>query len=487
MSERSSLLSLLDGIGGVCVGVVGDVILDRYVSGVVERISPEAPVPVLRVERQTAMLGGAGNVVRNLRALGAAARLAAVVGDDEARREIHARLANEGAAVTFSLAVESGRRTSVKTRFVAGNQQLLRADDESTTPLLPESRRHIAEATGGWSEACPVLVLSDYAKGVLAGVFAAELIARAHASGARVVVDPKGDFERYRGADVITPNRRELGAASGSLVRAGEEAECAHALARRFDLGAVLLTLGKEGMVLVDRSGLTQALPAEPREVFDVSGAGDTVVATVSAALAAGASLPQAAELANVAAGIVVGKVGTAVAHAHEVSKELRHRDLASAESKIMEPQSLLDRVEVWRREGLRIGFTNGCFDLIHPGHVSLLRQARVACDRLVVGLNTDASVARLKGLGRPIQSEMARVAVLASIAGVDAVILFDEDTPLALIELLRPDVLVKGADYQLDQVVGAELVQGYGGRVLLAELEPGYSTTGTIKALGRT
>jgi D-beta-D-heptose 7-phosphate kinase/D-beta-D-heptose 1-phosphate adenosyltransferase len=243
----------------------------------------------------------------------------------------------------------------------------------------------------------------------------------------------------------------------------------------------VLLTLGKEGMVLVDRSGLTQALPAEAREVFDVSGAGDTVVATVAAALAAGASLRQAAELANVAAGIVVGKVGTAVAHAHEVSKELRHRDLASAESKIIEPQSLLDRAEVWRRDGLRIGFTNGCFDLIHPGHVSLLRQARTACDRLVVGLNTDASVARLKGPDRPVQPEMARAAVLASIAGVDAVVLFDEDTPLALIDLLRPDVLIKGADYRLDQVVGAELVQGYGGRVLLAELEPGYSTTGTI------
>jgi D-beta-D-heptose 7-phosphate kinase/D-beta-D-heptose 1-phosphate adenosyltransferase len=363
MTERTGLLSLLEDMGRVCVGVVGDVMLDRYVSGVVERISPEAPVPVLRVQRQTAMLGGAGNVARNLRAIGAGAKLAAVVGDDDAGREIHTRLADEGAAIAFSLAVETGRRTSVKTRFLAGNQQLMRADDESIAPLLPESRRHIAEAADGWGEVCRVLVLSDYAKGVFAGNFAAELIAGAHARGGRLVVDPKGNFERYRGADVITPNRRELGAAAGSLVRAGEEAECARALARRFDLGAVLLTLGKEGMMLVDRSDLTQALPAEPREVFDVSGAGDTVVAIVSAALAAGASLPQAAELANVAAGIVVGKVGTAVAHAQEVSKELRHRDLASAESKIMEPQSLLDRAEVWRREGLRIGFTNGCFE----------------------------------------------------------------------------------------------------------------------------
>ena len=283
------------------------------------------------------------------------------------------------------------------------------ADDESTTPLLPESRRHIAEATGGWSEACPVLVLSDYAKGVFAGAFAAELIARAHACGARVVVDPKGDFERYRGADVITPNRRELGEACGSLVRSGEEAECARALARRFDLRAVLLTLGKEGMVLVDRSGLTQALPAEPREVFDVSGRAILSWRPFRRLWRPAPRCVKAAELANVAAGIVVGKVGTAVAHAQEVNKELRHRDLASAESKIMEPQSLLDRVEVWRREGLRIGFTNGCFDLIHPGHVSLLRQARSRLRPTGGGIEHGRLGGAPEGLGRPIQSETAR------------------------------------------------------------------------------
>ena len=483
MSQRSGLLPLLDRIRGVCVGVVGDVMLDRYVGGVVERISPEAPVPVLRIERQTAMLGGAGNVVRNLRAIGATASLAAVVGGDDAGREIHARLADEGAAVAFSLAIENDRRTSVKTRFLAGNQQLLRTDDESTTPLGAAAQREIVRSVHGWGKACGVLIISDYAKGVFDGDLAAELIALAHSQGTRVVVDPKGDFARYRGAAVITPNLRELSVAAGSVVHAGEEAECARALSRRYDLRAVLVTLGKQGMMLVDE-GAARTLPAAAREVFDVSGAGDTVVATLSAALASGASLRQAAELANIAAGIVVGKVGTAVAHAHELAKELRHRDLARAEAKIIEPQSLLDRTEVWRRQGMSIGFTNGCFDLIHPGHLSLIQQARAACDRLVVGLNTDGSVARLKGQGRPVQSEMARAAVLASIAGVDAVVLFDEETPLALIELLRPDVLVKGADYRLDQVVGAELVQGYGGRVLLAELEPGYSTTGTIARL---
>lgn len=484
MSQRSGLLPLLDRIRRVCVGVVGDVMLDRYVAGTVERISPEAPVPVLRIERQTAMLGGAGNVVRNLRAIGATASLAAVVGGDDAGREIHARLADEGAAVAFSLAIENDRRTSVKTRFLAGNQQLLRTDDESTRPLGAAAGQEIVSSVHGWGKACGVLILSDYAKGVFDGDLAAELIALAHSQGTRVVVDPKGDFARYRGAEVITPNRRELSVAAGSVVHAGKEAECARALAGRYDLGAVLITLGKEGMVLVDDEQAAHTLPAAAREVFDVSGAGDTVVATLSAALASGASLRHAAELANIAAGIVVGKVGTAVAHAHELAKELRHRDLARAEAKIIEPQSLLDRAEVWRRHGMRIGFTNGCFDLIHPGHLSLIQQARAACNRLVVGLNTDASVARLKGPGRPVQSEMARAAVLASLSLVDAVVLFDDETPLALIELLRPDVLVKGADYRLEEVVGAELVQGYGGRVLLAELQPGYSTSGTIARL---
>jgi D-beta-D-heptose 7-phosphate kinase/D-beta-D-heptose 1-phosphate adenosyltransferase len=481
MTDRSDLLPLLDHIGRACVGCVGDIMLDRYVYGAVERISPEAPVPVLRVERESAMPGGVGNVVRNLRALGAAVRLAAVVGNDGAGAEIRAGLEDEGAAVSFSLLVEAGRRTPIKTRFLAGNQQLLRADEESIAPLGAAARREILEAVAGWHADCPVLILSDYAKGVFADGLAAELIAAAHARGARVVVDPKAEFGRYRGADVITPNRRELGAAAASEVRPGAEVDCARSLARRFGVGAVLVTLGKDGMVLIDPEGLAHTLPAQAREVFDVSGAGDTVAATLAAGLAAGASLRDAAELANVAAGIVVGKVGTAVAHAREVAQALRHRDLLRVEAKVVEAGELRERAEIWRRQGLRIGFTNGCFDLIHPGHVSLLRQARAACDCLVVGLNTDTSVARLKGPGRPLQSEVARAAVLASIATVDAVVLFDEETPLALIDLLRPDVLVKGADYRLEQVVGALLVQSYGGRVLLARLEPGYSTSATI------
>jgi D-beta-D-heptose 7-phosphate kinase / D-beta-D-heptose 1-phosphate adenosyltransferase len=482
MSRHAGLLALVERIAGARVGCVGDVMLDRYVFGAVDRISPEAPVPVLRVERRTAMLGGAGNVVRNVLALGGGARFVSVVGDDEAGRELHERLGEEQTRVEHALVIDRERRTSIKTRFLAANQQLLRCDDECTGPISANSRREIVEVMRSWRGDCPVLVVSDYAKGVLADGLASELIDASHGQGVCVVVDPKGvDFGRYRGADVITPNRRELSLAVAAELREGEEAACARALRDRYAFGAVLVTLGRDGMLLIDANGEALALPAEAREVFDVSGAGDTVAATVAVALAVGAALPDAVALANIAAGIVVGKVGTAVARADELRQALRHQDLLRVEEKLFEREALQDRLEVWRRQGLRIGFTNGCFDLVHPGHISLLAQAKAECDRLVVGLNTDSSAARLKGPGRPVQTEAARATVLASISSVDAVVLFAEDTPLALIEAVRPDVLVKGADYRLEEVVGGDVVRRFGGRVVLARLEPGFSTSATI------
>jgi D-beta-D-heptose 7-phosphate kinase/D-beta-D-heptose 1-phosphate adenosyltransferase len=313
------------------------------------------------------------------------------------------------------------------------------------------------------------------------------LIAAAHAAGKRVIVDPKGNnYRRYRGADVITPNRFELALVNDAPVAEGEEGACASRLIEKYGFGAVLATLGEDGMVLATSQGDVTCLPAEAREVFDVSGAGDTVVATLAAALAVDGELEQAAILANVTAGIVVGKVGTAAAYASEVAHALRHQDLSKAEAKAMVLEAARDRVELWRRQGLKVGFTNGCFDLLHPGHISLLTQAKAACDRLVVGLNSDASVARLKGPGRPIQSEISRTTVLASLATVDMVVTFGEDTPARIIDKLRPDVLVKGADYRIEEVVGADLVQKYGGKVLLARLEAGYSTSATLSRIAR-
>jgi len=486
MTERSTLLPLIESFSDAYVLCVGDVMLDRFVHGRVERISPEAPIPVLRVDREATMLGGAGNVVRNLVALGANARLVSVVGDDPPADELR-KLLEEEQSTKFSLITDANRRTSIKTRFLAGNQQIVRADWETVKPLSATVHAAILEAVTAMLPECSIMVLSDYRKGVLDDDAVGQLIAAAHAAGKRVVIDPKGNsYHRYRGADVITPNRHELAQASDTPVAGGEEGGCANRLIEKHDFGAVLATLGEDGMVLVTSEGDVTRLPAEAREVFDVSGAGDTVVATLAAALAAGAELDEAAALANVTAGIVVGKVGTAVAYASEVAQELRHQDLSKADAKAMVLEAARDRVDLWRRQGLKVGFTNGCFDLLHPGHISLLNQAKAACDRLVVGLNSDVSVARLKGPGRPVQSEVARTTVLASLATVDMVVIFGEDTPARVIEKLRPDVLVKGADYRIDEVVGADLVQGYGGKVLLARLEAGYSTSATLSRIAQ-
>ncbi len=485
MSE-TDLIPLVEALKQSRVLCIGDVMLDHYVYGQVERVSPEAPIPVLRVEREIRKLGGAGNVLSNLHALGVQSCFVSITGGDPAGREV-SKLVAGLAGVEAHVLSERGRTTTIKTRYIAETQQVLRADREQSAALKgalrEDFRRMIDEVLPHYQ----VTVLSDYAKGVLAEGVAAEIIAAARNAGHRVVVDPKGtDYAAYRGASVLKPNRRELGEATQRPV--GSEAEvidAARALIDAHGFSAVLVSLSQDGMVLVEASGATAKLAAQAREVYDVSGAGDTVVAVLAAALAADAPMLDAARLANIAAGIVVGKVGTAVVHANELIATLVDRD-ALETRKVLPLPLALDQVARWRRNGLRVGFTNGCFDLLHPGHVSLLSQARAQCDRLVVGLNSDASVVRLKGPGRPVQSEQARAAVLASLASVDLVVLFEEDTPLSVIAEIKPDLLVKGADYRHDQVVGAELVEAYGGKVVLAELLPGFSTTATIARLVR-
>lgn len=466
---------------------LGDVMLDRYVYGTVERVSPEAPIPVLRIERVRVMLGGAGNVVRNLAALGARSRLLSATGEDAAGREVGALLEAESKVEPY-LTAEKGRATGIKTRFIAGTQQLLRTDQETVGAIAPASETALLRSLAPAIAKAGAVVLSDYGKGVLTGKILSETIKLAHAAKKPLIVDPKAmDYGCYRGADLITPNRVELVAAT--RMPAGTDDEIVAAARRLIEecgFGAVLATRGPDGMTLVTAAGETDHLPAEAREVFDVSGAGDTVAATMAAALAAGFVLVDAARLANVAAGIVVGKAGTAVAHAEELFAALHAQELMSHEAKVVPLSRALERIETWRRQGLKIGFTNGCFDLLHPGHISLFAQARAACDRLVVGLNSDGSVTRLKGAGRPIQHESERAIVLASLATVDLVVIFAEDTPMGLIKAVRPEVLIKGADYTVDTVVGAEFVRSYGGRVLLAQLAPGHSTTATLKRMGR-
>ena len=480
------LLARLPLLANARAVVVGDVMLDRYVYGSVERISPEAPIPVLAIDREVAMPGGAGNVARNLAALGAHTIFGAAIGRDQAATELE-RLFADDHSIQVHLAVDATRRTTVKTRFVGAHQQLLRTDSEQRAPMTDSTRRNLLERMGDLASGYDVMVLSDYGKGVLEGGFASRLIGLAKAAGKQVVIDPKGrDYAPYRGADVLTPNGPELAEATGMPAREDADVEkAARKLIEQFGLGAVLATRGPRGMTLVERHGGVFHLPARAIEVFDVSGAGDTVIAVFAAALAAGAPLIEAAMLANAAAGVVVAKLGTATCSLEELARALQGQSRAPHADALYDTDRLRDEVAGWKRSGLRVGFTNGCFDLLHAGHISLIRQARAACDRLIVGLNTDASVKRLKGEGRPVNGEHARAVVLASLADVDAVTLFDDDTPIELIKVLKPDVLVKGADYTEDTVVGADVVKAYGGKIVLADLTPGFSTTGTIARMG--
>ena len=483
----SELAPLIDALPGARVLCVGDVMLDRFVTGAVDRISPEAPIPVLRITGESLLLGGVGNVAANLATLGVQVGLFSVIGDDAAGQGLAAR-AREMLGNAGGLLVDAGRPTTVKTRFFAHQQQLLRVDEESVAPLSAAAEKRLFEAISAALPGAGALILSDYGKGVLTPTLIKSLIHAAQAAGVKVVVDPKGtDYDRYAGATVLTPNRKELAQATGMPVSDPTLVErAARTLINAHEVESVVATLSEQGMLVVWGRTDKKHLEAEAREVFDVSGAGDTVVAVLAACLAVGASLVDAAALANAAAGIVVGKVGTAVVRPDELRGVLQRSQWEGPAGKVGGLDTVVDRVQAWRRQGLKVGFTNGCFDLLHPGHVSLLGQAKAACDRLVVGLNSDASVKRLKGESRPAQPEGARAIVLASLAAVDAVVLFEDDTPLRLIEAIRPDVLVKGADYTVATVVGSELVQSYGGRIVLADLLDGHSTTGTLKRLGR-
>ncbi len=487
MINADRLRSVLNALNRAHVLCVGDVMLDRFVYGAVERVSQEAPIPVVRIDAENEVLGGAGNVVRNIAALGGRATLLSVVGDDAAGRTVRALLDLEP-RIDAELLPEAGRPVTVKTRYVASGQQLLRADLETQAAVSEPAAQRLLTAFDKMIGGVNAVVVSDYGKGVLPNPVLRHLIESAEAHGKPVLVDPKGcDFGRYSGATIITPNERELAEAT-AMATAGEDevVVAARKIVATCSVASVVVTRSSRGMAIVDAEAIVH-LPVQAREVFDVSGAGDTVIAALAAALGGGASLGDAAALANLAAGIVVAKLGTAVAYPVEITAALHDPHGSGPAAKLVALDSAYDRVAVWRRQGLRIGFTNGCFDVLHPGHVHLLQQARAVCDRLVVGLNGDGSVARLKGPERPVHGADERAMMLGAHGTVDLVVVFDEDTPDALIEALRPDVLVKGADYELDEVVGADAVQSWGGEVVLAELKEGYSTTETLARLRRS
>ena len=483
--ERTDLVALCQRLAQARILVVGDIMLDRFVRGKVERISPEAPIPVLVVAGETSMLGGAGNVVRNLATLGASVLFAGVVGDDPAGEAL-LRLLEGYPNVQSALVTEQGRQTSVKTRFVAGANHLLRTDSETLAPVTARSVALLLERLREFVAGVSLVMVSDYGKGVLTPDLLAALLDLAAASGVPVVVDPKGtDYTRYRGASIITPNRAELAAAARMTL--GDEAAyvaAAKTVRETCAAQAVLVTRGEEGLSIYPAGGECRHIRATSQEVFDVSGAGDTVAAILSAGLAVGAPLVPSAIVANIGAGIVVRKLGTAVVYPDELLLGVRQYLGKAPELQALSFDQAMEKVRRWRSQGLSIGFTNGCFDLLHDGHVTLLAKARAECDRLIVGLNTDASIRRLKGPLRPVQNQEARARVLHSLAAVDAVVFFDEDTPIDLIRAIAPDILVKGGDYTFETVVGADCVTAHGGRVVLIELEPGNSTTDIIRRI---
>jgi D-beta-D-heptose 7-phosphate kinase/D-beta-D-heptose 1-phosphate adenosyltransferase len=480
--QYDTVVKLMNRFHSARVLVLGDVMLDRFIYGTADRISPEAPIPVVSVQRTQNMPGGAANVARNVAALGAQCTLFGVVGADEGADQLRVELALSP-SIRADLICDAARPTSLKTRYVADGQQLMRADRERKDALPPEIAQQLLARFAAAVNESDIVVLSDYAKGVLSSFVVREAIGIAQRAAKPVVVDPKSkSLSRYTGATVLTPNRLELQEASG--IECLSDAQVIEGARRVLDQGicsSLVVTRGKEGMSVIGSDGNIVHLPTEAREVFDVSGAGDTVIATLALGMVSGGGIVESASLANMAAGIVVGKRGTATVTAGDIMASMpplgRHADPL----KIYSIESVLPMVREWRARGLKVAFTNGCFDLLHPGHISLLDQARRKADRLVVGLNADVSVRRLKGAGRPVQGEVARATVLAAVKSVDAVVIFASDTPLELIEALRPDVLVKGADYSLETVVGAEEVMRHGGRVVLAQLIEGFSTTDTV------
>lgn len=483
MSLSSRQMSSTLNFEQVRVLVIGDIMLDRFRYGQVSRLSPEAPVPVMHVKDDKVMQGGAGNVAANLVALGCTCGVLGVIGDDEAGAQVRGLLA-KGSVDGSGLVVDAGRRTTIKTRLIGGSQQLLRFDEEDVDSLDPATEAAIIERFDSVIAGYGIVAISDYAKGVLTDAVLAHVIRRCNALGIPTFVDPKrADMCAYAGATLIKPNLAELKTATGVSGHSLEQVTKAAEVLIEQTGSMILVTMSEAGMTLFGKAGERWRFPAREAEVFDVSGAGDTALATLCAAWGAGYEPEQAVRLANVAAGVVVRKLGTATITVEELALALESED---QETHIGVASLSKARMQVltWKRQGLRVGFTNGCFDIVHAGHIRILQEARKRCDRLVVGLNSDASVSRLKGPERPVQSESSRGIVLSAVDAVDLVVIFDEDTPLELIKTLKPTDLIKGADYTEETVVGAAEVKAEGGRVHLIDLVPGLSTTQAVERI---
>ncbi len=468
--------------------LVGDVMLDRYVWGDVERISPEAPIPILRIERQEHRLGGAGSVASMLSVLGAQTILAAVTGDDEEGRIAGELLDNLEVNRRLMLAIND-RATTVKQRLLGRAQhryphQMMRVDRESVAPIAAETLDRLLAGVARCIDEIDLVLVSDYDKGVCKGAMFPRLIELARAAGVPVVADPvkDADYRRYAGCTCITPNRAEAGRALGTRIATPQEGLDAARRLLDFGVDSVIVTLDRDGMAWVDCRGHAQLFPAQPRQVCDVTGAGDMVLAVLGYMLAAGADTASAIEVANVAGGLEVERLGVVPLSRREILGELTHSSPAGR--KILPMEQLLPTLDRLRLAGKRIAMTNGCFDLLHPGHVTSLEAARAQGDCLLVAVNSDRSVRQIKGPGRPVIDEQGRSEMLAALACVDYVVVFDEASVSGLVDRVRPDVLVKADHYTTEQIVGSESVLRRGGHVVSVPTRPRYSTTGLIQRI---
>jgi D-beta-D-heptose 7-phosphate kinase/D-beta-D-heptose 1-phosphate adenosyltransferase len=476
------ILSSIDHFKDTSVLCVGDLMLDLFVYGDVSRISPEAPIPILKATREFYTLGGAGNVVNNLLSLGAKPVILSIIGTDSNSIKL-CDLLQEKSINTSHLIRDDSIQTIEKRRFSTKTQQLLRVDYECVGFFDKNLYITLAERAKKILPTVQALILSDYGKGTLhPDLVITPLISEAKKHKIPIITDPKGiDYSIYKGSTVITPNRKELREATNLPTSTDKEIiSAATKILTECGIENVLATRSEDGMTLVKNNGEAHHYKTQAREVYDVSGAGDTVVAVMGAALGAGAPLQDSCYLSNIAGSIVVGKIGTATVSDSELKQYCTEKTLDD-EDKLMPMGMLLEKIKVWHQKGFKVGFTNGCFDLLHQGHMKILKESKEACDKLIVAINSDASVRRLKGPERPINDEKTRASIISCLKFVDAVLIFEEDTPLEIIQELCPDVLIKGADYSIDKVVGGDFVQKKGGKVLLVELEPGRSSTAII------
>lgn len=490
----SDLKKIIQEFTGKKILLIGDVMLDSFVYGHVSRISPEGPIPVLLKSKEEMMLGGAGNVFANLQAMGCDTHFIGVIGNDNAGHQVSDMVSEKRGNAAHLFGCDT-RPTILKTRYVSQNQQLLRVDQEDAGSISEDLQNKIFTKAETLINDAKILILSDYGKGVLTSSLIQKLIKLAKKNNVPVVVDPKGnDFNIYKGATIITPNRNELSmATSGMDVKTDQNIEeAAKILIKQSGIESVFATRSEDGVSVISKKDQPIHLPTKAQEVFDVSGAGDTVVAAIAASIAAGGDNESTAQIANIAGGLAVAKLGTAIIRQEELLRASAENNLPVIKSHgismIADTESAVEKIKLWQAQGLKVGFTNGCFDIIHYGHVNYLSQAREKCDRLVVAINYDQSVRILKGESRPINDEMARATVIAALGSVDMVVFFgaekveEDNTPSALVDILRPDVLMKGGDYTIDQLPEGQVVLAYGGEVDIMPLYEGYSTTNIIK-----